>query len=87
MLIMSRKIGETIIIGDDIEVTLVQVQLHQNQVRLGINAPRSVGVFRKELLEEITSENVRAAAAPSPDQLPNLPMMTPPETAEPPQES
>lgn len=70
MLIMTRKLGQTVVIGDDIEVTIVQVQLNQNQVRLGINAPRTVGVYRKELLQAITRENVRAAAAPSADELP-----------------
>lgn len=63
MLIMTRKLGQTVVIGDEIEVTLVQVQLNQNLVRLGINAPRSVGIYRKELLKEITRENLRAAAA------------------------
>ena len=62
MLMMNRKIGETVVIGDRIEVTLVQVQLSQDQVRLGITAPRSVGVYRKELLLAIKRENKRAAA-------------------------
>ena len=70
MLIMTRKLGQTVVLGDDIEVTLVQIQLSQNQVRLGINAPRSVGVYRKELLQAITRENIRAAATPPPDELP-----------------
>lgn len=70
MLIMTRKLGETVMIGDEIEVTLVQVQLAQNQVRLGINAPRQVGVYRKELLQAIRRENVRAASAPQVDELP-----------------
>lgn len=61
MLIMTRNIGETVVIGDQIEVTLVQVQLSQNQVRLGINAPRSLGVYRKELLQAIRRENRRAS--------------------------
>jgi len=77
MLIMTRKIGETIVIGDGIEVTLVQIQLSQNQVRLGINAPRSVGVYRKELLVAIRRENQRAATQGS--TLPtDLPFITKP---------
>lgn len=72
MLIMTRKLGQTVVLGDDIEVTIVQVQLNQNQVRLGITAPRSVGVYRKELLQAITRENIRAAAAPQADELPPL---------------
>lgn len=70
MLIMNRKIDETVVIGDSIEVTLVQVQLGQDQVRLGISAPRSIGVYRKELLLAITRENKRAAATNSLAQLP-----------------
>ena len=65
MLILTRKLGETVVIGDDIEVTIVQIQLNQNQARLGINAPRSIGVYRRELLQEIVRENVRAAATPA----------------------
>jgi len=70
MLILTRKLGETIVIGDQVEVTLVQVQLNQNQVRLGITAPRSVGVYRKELVQAIRRENLRAATAPAADELP-----------------
>lgn len=77
MLIMTRKIGQTVVIGDDIEVTLVQIQLSQNQVRLGITAPRTIGVYRKELLQAITRENVLAASAPQPDALPAQLMLTP----------
>jgi carbon storage regulator len=77
VLIMTRKIGQTVVIGDNIEVTVVQVQLGQNQVRLGVNAPRDISVFRKELVQEITRENVRAAAAPAPEALPTD--LTPPE--------
>jgi carbon storage regulator len=74
MLVMTRKIGETIVIGDQIEVTLVQIQLSQNQVRLGINAPRSVSVYRKELLLAIRRENKRAALqnAELPTDLPSI---------------
>ncbi|HEX2951310.1 MAG TPA: carbon storage regulator CsrA [Armatimonadota bacterium] len=61
MFILTRKLGETVCVGDDIEITLVQVQLSQNQVRLGISAPRSVGVYRKELLQAIQHENEQAA--------------------------
>jgi carbon storage regulator len=77
MFILTRKLGETVVIGDQVEVTLVAVQLSQNQVRLGITAPRSVGVYRKELLQAIRNENVRAAAPP--DELPtDLAVLPPP---------
>ncbi|MHB9130815.1 MAG: carbon storage regulator [Armatimonadota bacterium] len=69
---MNRKIGETVVLGDQVEVTLVQVQLSQNQVRLGISAPRSVGVYRKEILQAIKHENILAASTSSAAQLPNL---------------
>jgi carbon storage regulator len=77
MLNMNRRIGQTVVIGDQIEVTLIQVQLSQNQVRLGITAPQSVGVYRKELLQAIQRENRRAASAPAelPDILPSPPIL------------
>ena len=51
MLILSRRTGETICIGDDIEVTVLEVR--GNQVRFGINAPREVAVHREEIYERI----------------------------------
>lgn len=57
---MARKVGQQIIIGEQIEVTVLEVR--GEQVRLGINAPRSISVHRKELLEQVASENVQAAA-------------------------
>ncbi len=73
---VTRNVGETIVIGDKIEITLVQIQFHQNQARIGINAPREVSVFRKELLQAIMKENVRASTAPMSIDLPTkLPMV------------
>jgi carbon storage regulator len=77
MFILLRKPGQSIQIGDDIEITLVEIQLGQDQARLGITAPRSIGVYRKEVLQAIRRENRRAAAAPT--DLPQLPT-TPPES-------
>ncbi len=59
MLVLARKVGQQIVIGDQIEVTVLEVR--GEQVRLGINAPRSIAVHRKELLEQVAEENVRAA--------------------------
>lgn len=58
MLVLSRRIGEKIVIGDGIVVTVVEV--HRDSVRLGVDAPRSVPVNRAELLEAVSHENVAA---------------------------
>lgn len=68
MLVLSRKKGQSIMIGSDIEISIVDVQ--GEQVRLGINAPREVSIHRKEVFEEIIAENRQAAAAHvSPDMI------------------
>ncbi|NCC85023.1 MAG: carbon storage regulator [Clostridia bacterium] len=59
MLVLSRKPGEAIRIGDDIEISIVEVR--GDTVRIGINAPRSVPVFRQELLVEVARANVESA--------------------------
>jgi carbon storage regulator len=63
MLILSRRAGERIVIGDDIVVTVVETG--RDQVRIGIDAPRHVSVHRHEVYDEIVSEN-RAAGAVEP---------------------
>ncbi|MCL6450621.1 MAG: carbon storage regulator CsrA [Acetobacteraceae bacterium] len=59
MLVLTRKPRESIVIGDDVEVTVVEVR--GDQVRIGIEAPRSLAVFRKEIYQEIKEANLRAA--------------------------
>ena len=59
MLILARKVGQQIIISGEIEITVIEVR--GDQVRLGITAPRSIAVHRKELLERVVAENVEAA--------------------------
>lgn len=67
MLVLSRRKDETIMIGDDIEVTIVDIK--GDTVRIGIAAPRSVSVHRKEIYEAIQAENIAAAQQQSiPDQ-------------------
>ena len=59
MLVLTRKKDQTIVINDDIEVTVLDIQ--GDQVRIGINAPRSVSIHRKEVFLEIQQENKKAA--------------------------
>jgi carbon storage regulator len=54
MLILTRRVGETVMIGDDITVTVLGVK--GNQVRVGVNAPRNVAVHREEIFERIKRE-------------------------------
>ncbi len=59
MLVLSRQRNETIMIGDEVEVTIIDIR--GDKVRLGINAPREVTVHRKEVYEAIKRENQAAA--------------------------
>ena len=54
MLILTRRVGETLMIGDDVTVTVLAVK--GNQVRIGVNAPRDVAVHREEIYERIQNE-------------------------------
>jgi carbon storage regulator len=58
MLVVSRKINQSIMIGDNIEV--VMLDSHDGIVKIGINAPRDIKVYRKEIFDEIRDENNRA---------------------------
>lgn len=59
MLILSRRVGESVMIGDDVSITVLRVK--GNQVRLGVNAPKSVAVQREEVSERIKTDVVAAA--------------------------
>jgi len=61
MLALTRKIGESIMIGDNIEVTVIATA--GDQIKLGINAPKSVSIHRKEVYLQIQDENKAAASA------------------------
>jgi len=61
VLVLTRKLGESIVIGDNIRVTVVEI--HGKQVRLGIEAPKEVSVHRGEVYERIVEENKRAVGA------------------------
>jgi carbon storage regulator len=61
MLVLARKRDQSIMIGDDVEIIVVDI--HGDQVKLGINAPRHIAVHRKEVYEEVQKENIRAAEA------------------------
>lgn len=54
MLILTRRVGETLMIGDEVSVTVLGVK--GNQVRIGVNAPRDVSVHREEIYERIKNE-------------------------------
>jgi carbon storage regulator len=60
MLILTRRVGETLMIGDEVTVTVLGVK--GNQVRIGVNAPRDVAVHREEIYERIKREQEMQAA-------------------------
>jgi carbon storage regulator len=64
MLILTRRVGETLMVGDDVTITVLGVK--GNQVRLGVNAPRDVAVHREEIYQKIQSEQ-----PPDPDGSPD----------------
>jgi carbon storage regulator len=58
MLVLSRKVGETIWIGEDVEIIITEVK--GDQVKIGIQAPRSIDVIRGELRQDISDSNTEA---------------------------
>jgi carbon storage regulator len=69
MLILARKINESIIIGDQIEISIIDIK--GDQAKIGIKAPKNVKVYRLEVYNAIQEEN-KAAALSNPQQIPKL---------------
>lgn len=65
MLVLTRRLGETIVIGDDIVIKVVDI--HGKQIRIGIEAPAEVSVYRGEIYERIMQENKAAVEAANKD--------------------
>lgn len=60
MLVLTRKKEQSILIGDDIEIVIVDIG--DDKVKIGVNAPKAMKVFRKELLQEVEQENKSSVA-------------------------
>ena len=61
MLALARKLNQSIVIGNNIEITLLEIK--GDQIKVGINAPKSVPIYRKEIYEQIQEENKKAPQA------------------------
>ena len=60
MLVLTRRPGESIVVGEDIVITVIEIK--GGQVRIGIDAPRNVDVYREEIYEQVKQENLSAIA-------------------------
>ncbi len=62
MLILTRRVGESVVIGDDVDVTVLGMR--GNQVRLGVTAPREIAVHREEIYQRIHDDKENGGASP-----------------------
>lgn len=60
MLVLTRKISESFLVGDDVKITIIDI-IGGNKVRVGIEAPQEIPVYREEIYEQIKAENQLAA--------------------------
>ena len=58
MLVIGRKKGESLLIGDDVEITIIKIE--NGSVKIAINAPKEIVILRSELYKEVTEENQKA---------------------------
>lgn len=70
MLILTRRIGETLVIGENMDITITILQVNGNQVRIGINAPKDVPVHREEIAERIINERITDGFKPNLKEIP-----------------
>ena len=70
MLALARKVNESIIINDNVEVTILEIK--GDQIKIGIDAPKSVPVYRNEIYSQIQDSNVEAAKTDGPSALSEL---------------
>ncbi len=61
MLILTRKLGESIIIGENVQLSVVEI--NKNNIKIGINAPKNITIYREEVFKKITEENKMASTS------------------------